>query len=114
MGDRYYTLGVWRAKKGREKEFIDAWQELGTAFFSLPTPSGTGTLLQSLEDPEQFYSFGPWPSLEAIQSMRDDPEAGKALGTLTALCEEAKPGAFRMVARVVSPWKAPWDAELAP
>lgn len=59
-----------------------------------------GTLLQSLADPTLFYSFGPWDSQEAIAAMRADPGAQEAIRTITALCTEAMPGAYRWVTTI--------------
>ena len=100
MESDIYTLGVWKVKPGQEGAFIAAWKELGDFFLSLPSPPGPGTLVQSLDDPTQFYSFGPWRSLEDIQAMRADPRTPAEIGKLMALCQEAKPGAFRAVGRV--------------
>ena len=103
MADEIYTLGLWRAKPGQEDAFIAAWKELGDFFSSLPNPpSGQGTLVQSLDDSRLFYSFGPWPSLGAVQQMRANPATPERIGKLSALCEEAKPGNFRLVATVPS------------
>jgi len=98
MGDRPYTLALWRVQPGREREFVQAWKELGEAFRGLPDPPGEGTLVQSVEDPQRFYSFGWWQRLEDIQAMRADPEAAAMLAKLAALCTEAQPGAYRVVA----------------
>lgn len=98
MADEVYTLGVWRVREGRQDEFIAAWQALGRYFNSLPHPPGQGTLIQSLEDPRQFYSFGPWRRLEDIEDMRGRPETATEIGKLMELCDEARPGAFRLVA----------------
>jgi hypothetical protein len=100
MESDIFTLGAWKAKPGQEQAFVAAWKGLGDFFYSLPNPPGPGTLVQSLEDPTQFYSFGPWRSLEGIQAMRSDPRTPERIGKLAALCEEAKPGTFRVVARV--------------
>lgn len=59
MSEEYYTLAPWRVRKGKQDEFVDAWRSLGDSFLSLPNPPGKGTLIQSLDDPQQFYSFGP-------------------------------------------------------
>ena len=59
MSDEIYTLGAWRVKDGKQSEFVEAWKALGSYFRSLPLPPGEGTLLQSIDDPRQFYSFGP-------------------------------------------------------
>jgi heme-degrading monooxygenase HmoA len=98
VGDAY-TLAIWRVKEGKEEEFVEAWKgDLADFFLNLPNPPGTGTLIRSVEDPQLFYSFGPWRSLEDIQQMRSDPRTTEMIGKLAALCEEAKPGAFRVVA----------------
>lgn len=99
MLERVYTLGVWRVRPGREAEFITAWKDLGRIFAQLPQPpSDRGTLVQSLEDPTLFYSFGPWKRLEDVEAMRANPRARDGIRALMALCSEATPGSFRVVA----------------
>ena len=94
-----YTLAMWRVREGKEVEFVEAWKgDLADFFLGLPNPPGPGTLIRSVEDPQLFYSFGPWKSLEDIQQMRSDPRTPEMIGKLAALCEEAKPGSFRVVA----------------
>ncbi len=100
MSDEVYTLGVWRVKDGKQSEFVAAWQALGHHFSSLPHPPGKGTLLQSVDDPQQFYSFGPWRALDDIQEMRNHAETPAEIGKPMALCEEGRPGTFRVVATV--------------
>src|SRR5690606_20619310 len=100
MQDVVYTLGVWNVKSGQEAEFIVAWKQLGEIFAELPHPPGTGTLIQSLSDPSLFYSFGPWTRLNDVEEMRSDPRARAAIERLIALCTEATPGTFRLVAEV--------------
>lgn len=98
MSDEIYTLGVWRVKDGKQSEFIEAWQALGRHFSRLPHPPGTGTLLQSVDEPHLFYSFGPWDTLDEVQEMRSHPDTPKEVGKLMDLCEEGRPGTFRVVA----------------
>ena len=101
MAEEIYTLGRWRTKPGQEETFIAAWKELGEYFLGLPKPpQKQGTLIQSLDDSQVFYSFGPWPTLEAVQEMRTNPATPERIGRLVALCEEANPGSFRLVATV--------------
>lgn len=93
-----YTLASWYVKEGRETDFVTAWRgELAEYFFSLPG-CRWGTLLQSVEDPRRFYSFGPWDSLDDIRRMRQNPRTGEVFALLEGLCEEMVPGAFRHVA----------------
>lgn len=102
MREVMYTLGVWKVKPGMEADFIAAWTALGQIFSELPHPPGTGTLVQSVADPELFYSFGPWKSMEDIQQMRAHPQAQAGIRRLVDLCTEATPGSFRVVAEVRS------------
>ena len=97
MSDRFYTLALWRVKEGHEDEFLRVWREELASAFRNVDPAAQGTLIQSLEDPHLFYSFGPWDSLEQMQIARSDPHTRAALGHLIALCDEAKPGPFRVV-----------------
>jgi heme-degrading monooxygenase HmoA len=99
--DRPYTLALWRVQPGRQDEFVQAWKDLGEVFRGLPDPpGGEGTLLQSVEDPQRFYSFGWWQRLEDVQAMRTNPAAGAAIARLAALCSKAQPGTYRVVATV--------------
>ena len=100
MDDVMYTLGAWKVHAGRESEFVAAWKALGQIFAALPHPPGTGTLIQSVSDPLQFYSFGPWKRPEDIQAMRGDSRAQAGIRRLMSLCAEATPGTFRVVAEV--------------
>ena len=96
-----YTLGRWVVLPGREGEFIEAWRELGAFFSTLDHPPtvGAGTLVRSVEDPSLFYSFGPWDDPAHIAEMRAHPEAPARLGAVAALCSEATPGGYTVVAR---------------
>ena len=99
MKGEAYTLAIWRVKEGRVEEFVELWKgDLADFFLGLPNPPGTGTLVRSVEDPLLFYSFGPWKSLDDIREMRSNPQTREVIGRLAALCDEAKPGAFEVVA----------------
>lgn len=98
MSGDVYTLGVWRVKDGKQAEFVEAWRGLGRVFGRLPHPPGEGTLVQSLDEPQLFYSFGPWSRLEHVQEMRGNPDARREIATLMELCDEGRPGTFRVVA----------------
>jgi hypothetical protein len=93
----YYTLASWYVSDGQSEEFLRVWREELAPAFQRVSPEATGTLIQSLDDPRQHYSFGPWESLELMQQARSDPAAREAIGKLIALCERAQPGAFRVV-----------------
>lgn len=98
MADQVYTVGVWRVEDGKEKEFVEAWKALGSYFRALPNPPGVGTLLQNVDQPKEFHSFGPWRSLDDVQEMRSRPGTAEQIAKLMELCEEGQPGTFRVVA----------------
>jgi hypothetical protein len=99
MAETVYTLGMWRVREGKEGEFIETWKGLSVVFSQLAQPpSGKGTLVQSLNEPLLFYSFGEWPSIEAVQAMRQDAKAQDGIRRVAELCTEARPGSFRVAA----------------
>lgn len=99
MRETIYTLSTWRVRPGKEAEFVAAWKELGRVFSQLPhRPTDRGTLVQSLEDPTLFHSFGPWHSVEDVEAMRASPRAQQGLHRLSELCEDSSSGTFRVVA----------------
>lgn len=102
VSETVYTLGEWRVRAGQEAAFIAAWKELGEVFTGLPHPPGPGTLIRSMSEPALFYSFGPWDRMEHVEEMRRSDRAREALQRLVALCTEATPGTFRLVAEVPS------------
>lgn len=99
MSETICTLAVWRVEQGSEAAFVAAWKALGVTFSRLSEPPvGSGTLIRSVTEPTLFYSFGAWPSLEAVQAMREDAQAQARIERLRELCTEATPGSFRLVA----------------
>lgn len=100
MNEGYYTLADWRVRPGNEAEFLRVWKDELAPAFSAVSSSARGTLIQSLENPLHYYSFGPWDDLESIKAVRADPRAAEALGRLVSLCERATPGAYKVVLTV--------------
>jgi hypothetical protein len=95
-----YTMGRWRVPPEQQAAFIAAWHALGTVFRNLSHPPiGHGVLVQSVDEPDLFYSFGPWQSLADIEAMRQHADAQAALAALRAYCSEATAGAYRLVAQ---------------
>jgi heme-degrading monooxygenase HmoA len=65
-----WTHGVWTVKPGREDEFVEVWRALarqGTAALDVVEPP---TLLRDRDRPNEFISFGPWPSLDEVDRFR--------------------------------------------
>jgi hypothetical protein len=102
MDAGYYTHALWRVRSGRESEFIELWENDLARAFRAANPEASGTLIQSLEDPTLFYSFGPWPTLSAMAAARQAPGVGAALEALKSVCVEATPGTYKVVLRIPS------------
>ncbi len=100
MTDEFFTHAMWRVREGSEAAFVRLWEHDLAAAFRAASPAATGTLIQSLDEPTLFYSFGPWPSLDAMKAARNVPAVQTAVQALRALCTEATPGAFRVVLRI--------------
>jgi heme-degrading monooxygenase HmoA len=95
-----YTSGTWTVKPGREEEFIAAWQELADWTWREIPGTGWAKLLRDRESPNRFVSFGPWESLEAIESWRGHDGFGERVGPLRELLEAFEPRTLEQVAGV--------------
>lgn len=97
MKDNFYTLTSWKVKDNNEEEFLDIWKrEFAPSFIKL-NPYSTVTLIQSLENPNIYYSFGPWINLEQLQSSRANEKYRAVISKLVSLCTEARPGSFKNI-----------------
>lgn len=94
-----YTLGVWRAKPGREADFVNAWDELARWTVESGYES-TGTLLRDRSEPGRFVSFGPWPSVDAAEEWRASDGFAERLAKLRESLESFEPGTYDVVLRV--------------
>ncbi len=94
-----YTHGRWVVKDGQQERFQAAWQELAewtTANVS-GTVAGEARLLQDIDDPMLFYSFGPWDSLDAINAWRADPGFQERVGRIRELLASFEAHTLRLV-----------------
>lgn len=96
-----YTHGRWVAKEGREAEFQAAWEELAewTARNIPGAVGGEARLLQDIENPRLFYSFGPWQSLEAIEAWRASAGFQERVGQVRELLEAFEAHTLDLVAQ---------------
>lgn len=102
MDDAFYTLAAWHVLPGEEDRFIEAWKEMGDVFAAVPdNPQVTGTLLRRSDEPNVFVSFGPWPTRDAIERMRADPQVQEAMARVKACCTHADPATYERVTKAV-------------
>ncbi len=93
-----FTSGRWRAKEGREEDFIAAWDRFAVWTAGAFPASGRPYLLRSEEDPREFVSFGAWPDFETVAAWRGTGEFAAFVAEARELCEEVVPGRFTLVA----------------
>ncbi len=98
MPDDVYTLGMWRVETESRTSSSPRGRPSARYLNSLPHPPGPGTLVQNVDEPQQFYFFGPLDSLDAIEEMRAKPETRSEIGKLMDLCDDGRRGTFRVVA----------------
>jgi heme-degrading monooxygenase HmoA len=95
MNDDYYSFNLWKIKEGNEQEFLNVWEnELAKAFVKL-NPYSKTTLIQSMDTPSIYYSFGPWIKLDQLQAARSSEEYRTAVTKLVSLCDISKSGSFK-------------------
>ena len=97
-----YTLGFWSVKRGKEGEFITAWESF--ARWTMQNQSGTvgdAQLLQDIADQQRFISFGAWEGMERVQEWRQRPEFKEFFIKAKELCEDIQPRTLKVVASTV-------------
>lgn len=97
IGD-LYTSATWIVKEGREADFVAAWRSFAEWTSRTMEGVGVGHLLQQVDQPRHFLSFGHWASQEAIQRWRGTPEFQEFLTRARLLCEEVRPRTLSLVA----------------
>lgn len=97
MNDDFYAFNLWKIKDGNEQKFLDIWEnELAKAYVK-SNPYSSATLIQSIDTPNIYYSFGPWIKLDQLQAARSSKEYRNAVTKLVSLCEISKSGSFRNI-----------------
>jgi hypothetical protein len=100
MKDYFYSLTAWKIKDNKREEFLHICEtEFATAFIKL-NPYSKVTLIQSLENPKIFCSFGAWIDLTQMQSSRANEVYRSAITKLVSLCDEARPGSYKNILSV--------------
>ena|SRR5438132_8978278 len=95
-----YTSGLWIVTPGNEGPFVEAWRDL--AEWTAATVEG-GTwakLLQDDSEHRRFLSFGPWPSVDAVQAWRDSDGFRQRVGVIRSLLESFEPRTMHAVVEV--------------
>ncbi len=94
-----YTLGNWKVKRGSESAFVDEWERFALWSSKHFPEAGTAYLLEDIESPGSFVSFGPWENGDAVKSWRASPEFHAFANKAKDLCESFIPHSMRLAAR---------------
>ena len=84
-----YTHGKWKVKEGREDDFIAAWKGFGR--FAADSGATGIRLLQDLQTPAHFYSFGSWSEAGQITAFRGSPEFQRYVDGMQDMTESFEP-----------------------
>ena len=88
--EQLFTHGRWRVKRGSEDHFVSEWERLAEWGAREMPGRLWAVLLRDRDNPSQFFSFGPWQSLSAIEEFRDRPEFQAALARMWPLLEDVE------------------------
>lgn len=92
-----YTLGIWKVKPEKEKDFIKEWTNFASWTGRNINGSGKAHLLQDKENPLRFISFGSWDSEESITHWRNYKEFKTFVEKVKELCDEFQPNTLNEV-----------------
>ena len=100
MKDDFYTLTLWKVKENNQEEFLNVWEKDFAPVFIKLNPYSKITLIQSLDNPNIYYSFGPWINSEQMNTSRANEDYRNVISKLVSLCSEARPGSFKNILSV--------------
>jgi len=86
----FFTHGRWLVHAGQESAFVSAWEEF-VAWATAELPGGPwAILLRDRDNPRQFFSFGPWVSLDTIADFRSRPQFSDFQGQVRPMLESVE------------------------
>ena len=83
-----YSTGTFLVKPGNEATFIAAWKELVEQVTEQLPEMIDRVLLQDLDQPRRFVTFGPWTDAESWNTWIQTGPGKEVIAKLRALCEE--------------------------
>lgn len=92
-----YSHTTWRVKQGSEPEFVRRWEE----WAKWSHRQGLGAharLLQDVECPDVYVSFGPWATLDEVSSWRSMAGYHERVARLREVVVSLEPRTFELVA----------------
>lgn len=97
-----YTFGIWTVHPGKEAEFKRIWDDFARWSSDHQPGGGDARLVQDLEAPNRFISYGPWESSDAILAWRGTLEFKAFAAQAQKLCADFQPGRYKLVSCIPS------------
>ena len=91
-----FTQTTWRVRAGQEDEFVRRWAEFAE-WGALQGLTAKAQLLQDMDDPRLFVSFGPWESADSIMRWRATTGFHERLARLQEVLETFEPRTLELV-----------------
>ena len=79
----YFTV-----KAGREEQFLEKWQQFAQWTLNHAKGARWIYIVRDGEDPQQFVSFGPWESPEAVDAWWQSSKSRAVIAELEVLCDK--------------------------
>lgn len=92
----HYVSSRWKVKRGREDEFVGAFETFALWAELNHPEGGTARLLQDVDDSLQVTAMWEFPGAEAIERWREHRDVIEHMGRLESLAEHLEERVFEV------------------
>jgi len=92
----HYVSSRWKVKRGREEEFVTAFETFALWAELNHPEGGTARLLQNVDVPSQVEAMWEFPGAEAIERWREQKDVAEHMGRLEAVAELLEESVFEV------------------
>lgn len=79
---RLYTVYSWVARKGRDEEFVSAWQEFAKWIVNQIGSTRSTRLFRDTSDTRHFMSVDSWEDEKSLRTLREGSEYDEQINSL--------------------------------
>ena len=97
--EQLYSNGLWQVKNGKEIFFMALWKEFAETGLK---NEGVieAALLQGVDNPNNFVSFGQWENAEAAQKWQNSSAFKEYMAKFKELCDSMQIKILKSVIKV--------------
>jgi heme-degrading monooxygenase HmoA len=92
----HYVSSRWKVKRGREDEFVAAFETFALWAELNHPEGGTARLLQNVDQPLQVTALWEFPGAEAIERWRGHGDVVEHMARLESLAEQVDESVFEV------------------